>query len=246
MVDAAWLHTTVTQIQAALGQATWVECADAHNAVITVAPTLPKPRNHAEAVIVQSLLFDFARHSGTDLHRRLHGGRELATCGFVPAAFLERWRMGSPADPREVQVSWADSFFPALIAHHPPSPAQRAGRMIRQQYQQPWTASHLAHRLAVGVAALTREFQMEFGMSIHAYQRVVRTAVALEQIRTASVEAVAMAVGYRSKKNLYRVLRQLTGFTPRAIRAMSPAAARDLVETWQWKAQAVRCVRKPI
>ena len=51
MVDAAWLHTTVTQIQAALGQATWVECADAHNAVIAIAPTLPKPRNHAESVI---------------------------------------------------------------------------------------------------------------------------------------------------------------------------------------------------
>lgn len=83
-------------------------------------------------------------------------------------------------------------------------------------------------------------------MSIHAYQRVVRTAVALEQIRTASMEAVAMAVGYRSKKDLYRALRQLTGFTPRAIRALSPEAARDLVESWQLKARAVGVMKKGI
>jgi len=90
------------------------------------------------------------------------------------------------------------------------------------------------------------KFKAEFGISIHTYQRVVRTAAALEQIRTASVEAVAMAVGYRSKKDLYRALRQLTGFTPRAIRAMSPEAARDLVEIWQLKARTAGGVRKTI
>jgi len=55
-----------------------------------------------------------------------------------------------------------------------------------------------------------------------------------------------MAVGYRSKKDLYRALRQLTGFTPRAIRAMSPEAARDLVEIWQLKARTAGGVRKTI
>jgi hypothetical protein len=39
---------------------------------------------------------------------------------------------------------------------------------------------------------------------------------------------------------------QLTGFTPRAIRAMSPEAARDLVESWQLKARAVGAMKKGI
>ena len=229
-----------------LGQASWVDCTDVHDAVITIASTLPKPRNHAESVIVRSLLSDYAWQSGSDIHRRLHSGHEWVSCDFVPAAFLEQWHTRSTEDPRQVLVSWADTFFPALLAHHPPSPAQRAARIIRHQYQQSWTASRLAHRLAVGVAALHREFKAEFGISIHTYQRVVRTAAALEQIRTASVEAVAMAVGYRSKKDLYRALRQLTGFTPRAIRAMSPEAARDLVEIWQLKARTAGGVRKTI
>ena len=159
MVDAAWLHTTVTQIQAALGQASWVDCTDVHDAVITIASTLPKPRNHAESVIVRSLLSDYAWQSGSDIHRRLHSGHEWVSCDFVPAAFLEQWHTRSTEDPRQVLVSWADTFFPALLAHHPPSPAQRAARIIRHQYQQSWTASRLAHRLAVGVAALHREFK---------------------------------------------------------------------------------------
>jgi len=230
MSDAEWLRTVVTQIQRELVPLFWRHVDEAHDAVLAIAPGLPRPRQHVESVVMRSLLLDYAWSFSAEVHQRLHDRRQEAVCEFVSTAFLEPLRARSTGDPRDALMSWANGFFPALFEQHPPNLARQAARIIRRHYEQPWTPRRLAMRLTASAAALTREFQAEFGLSIYEYQRVIRMMNAVEQIRTEKVEAVALSVGYRSKKNLYRGLRRLTGLTPRAIRAMSTATARDLVE----------------
>jgi methylphosphotriester-DNA--protein-cysteine methyltransferase len=85
--------------------------------------------------------------------------------------------------------------------------------------------------LGVGVAVLGHDFERRFGLSIRAYHRILRVLAALEQVRTAKVDAVALEVGYRSKKNLYRALYQVTGLTPTGFRKLSATDAERLVNS---------------
>lgn len=77
----------------------------------------------------------------------------------------------------------------------------------------------LARHVRCTPARLRREFRDAFGMSPAAYQRQLRLweATRLLTRTTLKVEAVANAVGYRSKKNFYRATRALTGQTPTVV-----------------------------
>jgi methylphosphotriester-DNA--protein-cysteine methyltransferase len=74
------------------------------------------------------------------------------------------------------------------------------------------------------------QFLAELGVSLPGYKRIVRVAKALQQMGTTEIEAVTIDVGYRSKKNLYRSLRSLTGLTPTAFRKLPPEAVERLVQ----------------
>jgi AraC-like DNA-binding protein len=106
----------------------------------------------------------------------------------------------------------------------------RAASILRQEYRSAWTAESLASCLAVGSRTLARRFYQQFGCSMFEYQRVARSVAALEQLRTNNVEAVALDVGYGSKANLYHTLVAVVGMTPSDFRALSPDAARLVIE----------------
>jgi AraC-like DNA-binding protein len=46
------------------------------------------------------------------------------------------------------------------------------------------------------------------------------TRVRMERIGSEKVDAIALDVGYRSKKNFYRIFKSLTGLTPSAFRQL--------------------------
>ena len=109
MVDAAWLQTTVTRIQTDLGQAIWVDCADVQDAVVTIAHGLPKPRSHAETVIVRSLLLDYAWQSGSDIPSSSHLLPSQIKDGCLSAVPFGR------SCPRAARVDCAPSHTSHLI-----------------------------------------------------------------------------------------------------------------------------------
>ena len=47
----------------------------------------------------------------------------------------------------------------------------------------------------------------------------MRLIEALPQVPTEKIDAIALKVGYRSKKNFYRAFQTVTGLTPTAFRA---------------------------
>jgi hypothetical protein len=78
---------------------------------------------------------------------------------------------------------------------------------------------------------LRRGFAREFGLSIHEYQQQVRVKAAIEHVRKGNMEATALGVGYKGKKNFYHAFRLVTGVTPTTIRRLSEERARHVIES---------------
>jgi AraC-like DNA-binding protein len=140
------------------------------------------------------------------------------------------WRVSDP-DPCRAFLGWVHAFSEALIRTHPPSPARRAARLIRNDYRQLWTVDTLARRIHVTPSQLRRNFQREFGVSVWEYQRKMRLIEAIARVPTDKIDAISLEVGYKSKKNFYRAFQDVTGLTPTAFRNLSEERALHVVES---------------
>ena len=92
-------------------------------------------------------------------------------------------------------------------------------QMIRTDYAELVTLPKLAAALDRPPAALGSLFRREVGMTARECLTRVRLAHATELIQSGvKIEAVALIVGYRSKKNFYRQFRRHFQTTPKAYR----------------------------
>ncbi len=91
----------------------------------------------------------------------------------------------------------------------------RMRQMIDLRYAEPLTLRALSTEIGRQPAYLGRLFRHEVGASVREYLTSVRLAHAAELIREGvKVEAVALNVGYRSKKNFYQQFKRQYGTTP--------------------------------
>ena len=83
------------------------------------------------------------------------------------------------------------------------------------------TITGMSRSLGCSRAQLTRAFRSSLAVSVHEYLTEIRARHAIHALRssTEKVEAVARMVGYRSKKDLYRTIRAMTGLTPKRLRS---------------------------
>jgi AraC-like DNA-binding protein len=98
--------------------------------------------------------------------------------------------------------------------------AMRARRFIDDHYRERATDARLANALGVSRVAIARAFKRAHGQSIHEYLSGVRFAHAQHLLRSSDlkVAAIAIEVGYKSHKDLYRLIRTRTGMTPSRLR----------------------------
>ena len=96
-----------------------------------------------------------------------------------------------------------------------------AQRYLEAHYQEHVTLASLSHALGCSRDQLTREFRSALGTSVHGYLTELRTRHAVQVLRdsTLKVESIALMVGYKSKKDLYRSVRAMTGATPKQLRS---------------------------
>ena len=74
---------------------------------------------------------------------------------------------------------------------------------------------------------MARSFRTKLGVSVHGYVTQVRLEHAADPISSnIKVEAVALGVGYRSKKNFYRQFARHFGVTPEAFRKKQKLGCR--------------------
>lgn len=91
--------------------------------------------------------------------------------------------------------------------------------LIQKIYAQRVTLDTLAVALRAKPQQLGRLFRDVVGISVHAYVTRVRLEQASHLVRSGlKIEAVALAVGYQSKKNFYRQFIRHYGVTPEAYR----------------------------
>jgi AraC-like DNA-binding protein len=91
----------------------------------------------------------------------------------------------------------------------------RMRQMIDLRYAEPLTLRTLSTEIGRQPAYLGRLFRQKVGTSVREYLTSVRLAHAAELIREGvKVEAVALKVGYRSKKNFYQRFQRQYGTTP--------------------------------
>jgi len=90
---------------------------------------------------------------------------------------------------------------------------------IRRNYTQRLTLATVAKTLGRQSAYLGRLFRDEIGVTVHEYVTRARMMFGAAQVRSGvKIEAVALDLGYRSKKNFYRQFKRRFGMTPEAYR----------------------------
>lgn len=97
----------------------------------------------------------------------------------------------------------------------------RVARAIVKGHAAPLDIRALARSEAMHETTLRRLFAVQFGVSPRVFCTRVRVCRAIHLFReeTRDVMAVARLVGYRSDKNFYRAVRDVTGLTPAELRA---------------------------
>jgi PAS domain S-box-containing protein len=111
------------------------------------------------------------------------------------------------------------------------TPHEHVARMldeIHRRYNERLTLASLARLLSRQAAYLGRLFQREVGVTVHEYVTRARMESGAAQVRAGvKIEAIAMELGYRSKKNFYRQFKRRFGMTPDAYRQENGDGARS-------------------
>jgi AraC-like DNA-binding protein len=230
-VRAEWRFALAEATQRFAGRAMQPEPDEFLRAVEQLIEDLPAPGSPAERFSLRDRLFvdtvKCARQFHAQFHRCFPGPCASGTPGWTTLV----WEDVS-LDPRIPLANWASAFIDEFSATHPWPAAVRAARLIRQACEKPLNVERLAHETGCARSALMRQFQRIFGMPMGRYQAHWRIQRAFTPLRQpgSNVGEIAHAVGYRSRKNFNRVLRELTGLTPSHVRALGEPDARDVVE----------------
>jgi len=182
--------------------------------------SIPPPAHPLASSFLRSTLLEIALRWGRQRHRRLAGRCRCQPC--VVTTLLDEpdvWNGGcGELAAREVDafVACIGAITQELHATHGASLAEQAAALMRTQDGR-ISIDSTARSLGAHPATLRRAFQREFGMTAREFLtrlRVERAEALLYIERDAKVEPIAMAVGWRTKRGLYRAFRRVRGNTP--------------------------------
>lgn len=182
---------------------------------------LPKPGTPLETLTQKGLLLDLAIQFGYAAHKAFHrhatpSDRSARRCGFQPAATLDEWPRDLQRSPSDAFHRWADRFAFELQSAHPQACVHGAEQYLKQHYQERLAVDALGQLLRCSPTYLQRTFKVVTGFTLREYQAELRLREAMRLLESSDlkIEAIAHDVGYRSKKDLYRVVQARVGCTP--------------------------------
>jgi transcriptional regulator GlxA family with amidase domain len=109
--------------------------------------------------------------------------------------------------------------MPASVPASSTAIVHRLIDLIEKSYAQRITLASLSKDLRRKPEPLGRLFRQVAGVTVHEYMTGVRLEHAARYLRDGlKIEAVALSVGYKSKKNLYRQFIRRFGVTPEVYR----------------------------
>ena len=193
--------------------------------------TVPDPTTLADVILVRSILTEFVDRLGIQLHSSFHYHYQpgVRCCRFkIRAVDYAEFSTGTSAIT--LLIPWLARYRRDFDSVHE-TLAQRARRYLEGHATETLTIAQIEAALAVERRSLQRAFLSETGLHLKEYQVRLRVASALPLLWSGEkIEAVALLVGWRSKKDLYRATDRLIGCTPTGIRSMSVDAVARAVQ----------------
>jgi AraC-like DNA-binding protein len=232
IVRAEWSYELAAACQRFAGDVLEPEPQQLMHAVDTFAAALPVPHSDAERLMLRDRLriaTDSAAHQfHVVFHRRV---RDDACAWHGPRQFLDWYDIRRR--PHDLLGDWVSRYLQVFEISHEWTAPTRAAGIIRMSFGESLDVDHIARAAGCGRSSLMRSFKDVYGMSMREYQTHCRIRAAFNMLREADskVEAAALLVGYRSTKNFYRALRELTGMTPSSVRQLSARDAAQMLET---------------
>jgi AraC-like DNA-binding protein len=196
----------------------------------TFVRKLPVAAGAAEATLLKARLLELTLRWSAHAHQRFHGSRSCSCLFKALEPLAGTWRVDPEWDAR-IAAQWTEVFAPIGDGLRNRENARRLAALIAEQYRAVGTVAALVEQLSADPRRLAKAFRDEFGCTPHAYLTRVRVAQALDLLgRGVKVEAVALDVGYRSKKDLFQSLRKLTGLLPSDVRRLTRAERSAIFE----------------
>jgi AraC-like DNA-binding protein len=129
---------------------------------------------------------------------------------------------------RQFECRIADRVAEGISESVTESRVRRAVDFIEQHYAEPMTVEEIAHAAGCSRVHLSTLFKRETGLTVHRWLVSVRMRHATDELRKGEkVEAVAMLVGYRSKRAFIHQFRSCCGCAPGEFRHHSVGRMRS-------------------
>jgi AraC-like DNA-binding protein len=150
---------------------------------------------------------------------------------FQPRAFAFEARF----DVRTAFCDWMRALDISFQLNHAPRLGTQVAALIRAEPAKSRTAEPLAARPNTSERRLRREFRHVYSVAVADYVHLVRLNRAVRDIseHRIQIEAIALQVGYRSKKDLYRACSKLLDTTPAALRRLSTPERQGVYDAIQ-------------
>ncbi len=194
---------------------------------------LPPPRNTFEGVIGRCVLLEIltrGRQARTRAGKKRRNAVDLPpVIEFCLAPLRQRRAAPDLSHGVEPFLRGNSTVLRAMSAADDAGLAMNARRFIDDHYQENATDARVARAIGVSRLALERAFKRVYGQSVHDYLSDVRFARAQHLLRSSDlkVSAVAVEVGYKSHKDLYRLIKARTGMTPSRLRRREQHTGTD-------------------
>jgi AraC-like DNA-binding protein len=218
---AAWTFTVHSILQQTVSTLFHGSRHHLSAALTLLRDQLPAPATPHQSVSLRHILASFTSRAASSFHQYAHARAHTAMCEAIsPPALTTMWTSGDA--PLQILLDWQHQFTNWFDEHHPPSVACRAAARLDEACGTNVTIDGLARGIGTSRSTLTREFREEFGVSLHAFmarKRIMR-GVMLLRGSAASIDAIAVEVGYQSANKFYAQVRRLTGLGPSQVRSL--------------------------
>ena len=222
-----WLLAFLNECQVLVGSLSLNRSLGDPEQLKALLATLPPPRNTFEGVIGRCVLFEILTRGRQGPSRarkkRPSTGETLPVIEFCLAPLRQRPAASDLVQGVEPFLRMGAAVLRATNAAHDAGLAMNARVFIDEHYRENATDARVARALGVSRLVLERAFKRVYGQSVHDYLSDVRFARAQDLLRSSDlkVSAVAVEVGYKSHKNLYRLIKARTGMTPIRLRRVA-------------------------
>jgi AraC-like DNA-binding protein len=196
-----------------------------------------------ESLLLRRTLELLLERMASMLHARFHMRFAPGPCQ-APALPLADSRWSDPAMPWQESLDrWHEKYAAWFDGHHAMPVAIQVQRLLQERFAEPLTLPALARMAGSSRTTLIGQFTRVFGIGPVEYRARIQIRDALRRLRAshASIDDVAVAVGYQAASKFYGRLRRYTGLTPAQVRQLPEREFEQLMSTRLSLRQPAEC-----